>query len=286
MRSAASPGSTPPAPSFCDRMGQTCRTSFASSEGHSGVGWPSSTIRSVFESLQTGDLRAGADLADHRGVGVFRPGGARPPSEVTAAFIDAHRGNYGVEPIRAVLPLARRRTTTRTERAGTICDGAGCGPCVTRSCRARFSGSGPRSSGCAVPRRSGDNSGANRSPRHAARGPHHAPWACVARCAAERCARRSPRTRWRVMRSRPAAVPRHSAQTALGSRSHLHRDVDGFADGAFIIDVFSRRIMGWCVAASLRSDVARCARTGAVRALALRRAGPAPRPRRAVSGDR
>ena len=33
------------------------------------------------------------------GVGVFRPGGARPPSEVMVTFIDQHRDAYGVEPI-------------------------------------------------------------------------------------------------------------------------------------------------------------------------------------------
>ena len=34
-----------------------------------------------------------------QGVGLFRPGGARPPTEVMVAFIDEHRGAYGVEPI-------------------------------------------------------------------------------------------------------------------------------------------------------------------------------------------
>ena len=34
-----------------------------------------------------------------QGVGVFRPGGARPPTEVMVAFIDEHRDEYGVEPI-------------------------------------------------------------------------------------------------------------------------------------------------------------------------------------------
>lgn len=36
----------------------------------------------------------------------FRPGGARPPREVMVAFIDAHREEYGVEPICAQLPIA------------------------------------------------------------------------------------------------------------------------------------------------------------------------------------
>src|SRR5690606_31958567 len=33
-------------------------------------------------------------------------GGARPPREVMVAFIDAHRDEYGVEPICAELPIA------------------------------------------------------------------------------------------------------------------------------------------------------------------------------------
>src|SRR5947209_8406715 len=40
------------------------------------------------------------------GVGVFRPGGARPPSEVMVSFVDAHRDAYGVESICAQLPIA------------------------------------------------------------------------------------------------------------------------------------------------------------------------------------
>ena len=34
-----------------------------------------------------------------QGVGVFCPGGARPPVQAMIAFIDEHRGVYGVEPI-------------------------------------------------------------------------------------------------------------------------------------------------------------------------------------------
>src|SRR5688500_17259274 len=48
------------------------------------------------------------------GGGVFRPGGARPPSEVMVAFIDQHRDTYGVEPICAVLPIAPSTYFLRT----------------------------------------------------------------------------------------------------------------------------------------------------------------------------
>jgi len=33
-------------------------------------------------------------------------GGARPPREVMVAFVDAHRAEYGVEPICAEVPIA------------------------------------------------------------------------------------------------------------------------------------------------------------------------------------
>jgi putative transposase len=41
-----------------------------------------------------------------QGVGVFCPGGARPPGKAMIAFIDDHRAAYGVEPICKVLPIA------------------------------------------------------------------------------------------------------------------------------------------------------------------------------------
>lgn len=42
-----------------------------------------------------------------QGIGVFfRPGTARSPSEVMVGFIDAHRAEYGTEPICAELPIA------------------------------------------------------------------------------------------------------------------------------------------------------------------------------------
>src|SRR5690606_39464809 len=61
-----------------------------------------------------------------KGFRLFCPGGARPPTEDLVAFIDEHRGEYGVEPICEVLPIApstyfeqRRRALqpeTRPER--------------------------------------------------------------------------------------------------------------------------------------------------------------------------
>ena len=41
-----------------------------------------------------------------QGLGVFRPGGARPPTAVMVSFIDEHRGDFGVEPICTALQVA------------------------------------------------------------------------------------------------------------------------------------------------------------------------------------
>ena len=47
-----------------------------------------------------------ANEIEAQGVGVFCPGGARPPRELMMSFIDEHRGRYGVGPIGAQVPLA------------------------------------------------------------------------------------------------------------------------------------------------------------------------------------
>jgi putative transposase len=53
-----------------------------------------------------------------QGIGLFCPGGARPPVQAMKAFIDEHRAVYGVEPICKVLPIAPSTTTCMSpERA-------------------------------------------------------------------------------------------------------------------------------------------------------------------------
>ena len=68
--------------------------------------------------------RAAAGQRDPaQGVGVFCPGGARPPVQAMIAFIDDHRQAYGVEPICKVLPIApstyheRVRAAARSRQA-------------------------------------------------------------------------------------------------------------------------------------------------------------------------
>jgi hypothetical protein len=78
--------------------------------------------RDRLKDLEREESRAEArqrDLA--QGVGVFRPGGARPPRQVMVRFVDEHREEYWVEPICAVLQVApsarsETRTTTRSPR--------------------------------------------------------------------------------------------------------------------------------------------------------------------------
>ena len=73
------------------------------------------------------------------------------------------------------------------------------------------------------------------------------------------------RVRWRASPGfGRSPVHRDAAQSALGLRLHLRRHViprrarsarvKGFVYVAFVIDVFSRRIVGWRVSASLRTD--------------------------------
>lgn len=61
------------------------------------------------QRLKVGAGESGAaprERDSSEGLGAFCPGGARPPRDVMVAFIDAHREAYGVEPICAVLPIA------------------------------------------------------------------------------------------------------------------------------------------------------------------------------------
>ena len=56
-----------------------------------------------------------------------------------------------------------------------------------------------------------------------------------------------------------ASFPRVSCEPtepALGRGHHLRRDVAGFAYVAFVVDVFSRSIVGWRVSRHLRTDLA------------------------------
>jgi transposase-like protein len=67
----------------------------------------------------------------------------RPPTEMMVSFIDAHRDEYGIEPICAQLPIARRRTTS-TRHGRPMPRSVRPVRCATRSCARRSNGSGKR----------------------------------------------------------------------------------------------------------------------------------------------
>src|SRR5688500_18272805 len=69
--------------------------------------WAHDRRAPAVEGAPTRSARIEAGERDSaEGVGVFCPGGARPPRQVMIGFISEHRARYGVEPICAVLPIA------------------------------------------------------------------------------------------------------------------------------------------------------------------------------------
>ena len=196
-----------------------------------------------------------------QGVGVFRPGGARPPTEVMVDFIDEHRDEYGVEPICAVLPIA---PSTYYEHAGAAARsrrGVRRARSATTSCAPRSGASGTRTSqvygaaqGLAAARPRGHR--ASRAARVERLMRAHGP--------ARRRAR--PGVRVTTIADDAAAAPAGSRRAAISRRRGPNQlwvadftyvaTWAGFVYVAFVIDVFSRRIVGWRVSRSLRSDLA------------------------------
>src|SRR5688500_329201 len=64
------------------------------------------------------------------------------------------------------------------------------------------------------------------------------------------------RERRAAARSRRAQLSRRAPQSALGRRLHVRGHVRGMVYVAFVIDVYSRRIVGWRASASMRTDLA------------------------------
>ena len=63
--------------------------------------------RRADQGARAGGQRAQAGQRDlAQGLGVFRPGGARPPTAVMVSFIDENRDELGVEPICSALQVA------------------------------------------------------------------------------------------------------------------------------------------------------------------------------------
>ena len=55
-------------------------------------------------------------------------------------------------------------------------------------------------------------------------------------------------------RSRQSSVPGRAAQSAVGLGLHLRLDLARLGLSAFVIDVFSRRIVGWRQSSSMHTD--------------------------------
>src|SRR5439155_8933723 len=185
------------------------------------------------------------DLA--QGVRVFRPGGARPPSEVMARFIDEHREEYGVEPICEVLPIAPslyyemkarerepERRPARARRDEVLCEQIG------RVWRENHEVYGPRKVWRQLKREQ----------------------QTVARCTVERLMRHLGLQG--AVRGRKFEVTTIADAAALRPADLVTRQFRasrpnqlwvadltyvatwrGFVYVAFVIDVFSRRIVGW-----------------------------------------
>ncbi|MCY7412779.1 MAG: IS3 family transposase [Salinibacterium sp.] len=188
---------------------------------------------------------------------LFRSGGARPPRALMVAFIDAYRGDYGVEPICAVLPIAPStyyeakarerdpsRHPARTQRDAVLREDIGR---VWQSNRRVY--------------------GVRKVWRQLAR-----EGITTARCTVERLMRvdglqgvvRGRRVRTTIPDA-TAEQPRDLVERAFtASRPNQLWVADftyvatwrGMVYVAFVIDVFSRRIVGWRASASMRTDLA------------------------------
>lgn len=216
-------------------------------------------VRSA-EGARTREPRAETRERDSsQDVGIFRPDGARPPTEVSVAFIDEHRGAYGVEPICDVLPIApatyyehraRGRDPSRRPARARRDDVLRVG--VRRVWDENFHGVYGAEKVWRQMRREGTT---------------------VARCTVERLMRQMGlrgAVRGRAFKvtteaDEAAARPLDLVQRAFtAERPNQLWVADltyvatwrGFAYAAFVIDVFSRRIVGWRVSTSLRSDLA------------------------------
>ena len=223
--------------------------------GQPGSGSASRSAESEeVRALKSPGGRAGAgerDPQDRRRV--FRSGGARPPTQVIVAYIDSHRERFGVEPICAVLSQAgiRSRRPPTTPAAGAGDRGRArrrpTWPTRWSTCgRPTGASTGPGSCGTrpAVP---GLEVGRDQVGRlmgiagitGAIRGKH--------RTVTTRRDETAPRHPDLVRRG--WAAPTRVDQLWVADFSYVWT-LAGFVYVAFVVDVFSRRILGWRVTTS------------------------------------
>ncbi|WP_213538163.1 IS3 family transposase [Nitrosospira sp. NRS527] len=187
--------------------------------------------------------------------GFFRPGGARPPIQVLRQFIDQHRDAYGVEPICKVLqvaPSGYRRYAAQQRNPALRCARARrddmLHPEIKRVWQANMQVYGADKVWRQL----------NREGRH------------VARCTVERLMKRQGLQgvrRGKIVRTTiaDAAIPcpldRVNRQFKADRPNQLWvsdftyvSTWQGWLYVAFVIDVFSRRIVGWRVSSSMHTD--------------------------------
>jgi hypothetical protein len=81
------------------------------------------------QGSRAGDTRTQACQRDSEASGEFLRGGARPPTQEVVAFIDARRGEFGVEPICTILRSAGVHVAPSTYYANKV------RPLCARTCR-------------------------------------------------------------------------------------------------------------------------------------------------------
>jgi putative transposase len=190
-------------------------------------------------------------------VGVFRPGGARPPTEVVVDYLDEHKGRFGIKPVCAVVkdagvqiaPSSYYAAKTRPPSAWSVSDAAtttlieqvhadNFGVYGARKVHAELHRQGHRVARCTVAR--------------------------LMRTAGLRGVSRAKGPRTTVPSSgpdtRPDLVDRTFTATGpdqlwVADITHC-RTFSGWVYAAFVIDVHSRRVIGWQLSRSLRTDLA------------------------------
>ncbi|MEK8048601.1 IS3 family transposase [Ideonella margarita] len=185
----------------------------------------------------------------------FGPGGARPPSQVLRAFVDQQRDTFGVEPICRVLQIApsgyRHHAALRREphrRCARAQRDEALTPQIERVWRANM-----------------QVYGADKVWRQLER-----EGTAVARCTVERLMRRQGLQgvmRGKVVRTTisdskaPCPLDKVNRQFKADRPNQLWvsdftyvSTWQGWLYVAFVIDVFARRIVGWRVSSSMRTD--------------------------------
>ncbi len=201
-------------------------------------------------------VTAGSGRDPAQGISVFRAGGARPPREVMVAFVDAHRDEYGVEPICAEMPIAPstyyeakarqadpRRLPRRVQRDAELCNsiqrvwGENFRVYGVRKVWRQLRREGVPVARCTVQRLMG-----RLGLRGVVRG---------RRCRTTIPAEVTERPLDRVQRVFVASRPN---QLWVADFTYV-ATWTGFVFVAFVIDVFSRSIVGWRVSRSMSTDL-------------------------------